>query len=86
MFLKTKPAKVWSEKLQASGIPAGLVQSVTETEQMQQIIERDMIVTIGNRKFPGNPINFGGFDSSCASAPPPALGADNDKIRDYFKQ
>ncbi len=84
--LKTKPAKVWSEKLQASGIPAGLVQSVTETEQMQQIIERDMIVTIGNRKFPGNPIKFGGFDSSCASAPPPALGADNDKIRDYFKQ
>ncbi|MHB8205621.1 MAG: hypothetical protein ACYDHG_18220 [Desulfomonilaceae bacterium] len=51
-----------------------------------QIIESDMIVAIGNRQFPGNPIKFSGFDSSCADAPPPALGADNDKIRDYFKQ
>ena len=33
--LKTQPAAVWSEKLQASGIPAGLVQSVTEAEQMR---------------------------------------------------
>ncbi|MDQ1238682.1 MAG: CoA:oxalate CoA-transferase [Thermodesulfobacteriota bacterium] len=84
--LKTQPAKVWSAKLQESGIPAGLVQTVTEAEQMQQIIERDMIVTIGKRQFPGNPIKFGGFDSSCADTPPPALGSDNDKIRNYFKQ
>ncbi|MFA6220795.1 MAG: CoA transferase [Desulfomonilaceae bacterium] len=83
--LKTRPAAVWSEKLQASGIPAGLVQSVTEAEQMRQIIERDMIVTVGARQFPGNPIKFGSFDSSCASAPPPVLGANNDEIRDYFK-
>lgn len=84
--LMTQPATVWSEKLQESGIPAGLVQTVTEAEQMQQIIEREMIVTVGNRQFPGNPIKFGGFDSSCADTLPPALGSDNDKIRDYFKQ
>lgn len=84
--LKTQPAKVWSEKLQASGIPAGLVQTVTEAEQMPQIIERDMIATVGKRQFPGNPLKFGGFDSSCADTPPPALGSDNDKIRKFFSQ
>ena len=67
--VQTQPATVWSEKLQESGIPAGLVQTVTEAEQMQQIIERNMITTIGNRQVPGNPIKFGGFDSSCAILP-----------------
>ena len=84
--LRTQPATVWSEKLQEAGIPAGLVQTVTEAEQMPQIIERDMITTIGNRQVPGNPIKFGGFDSSCANTPPPTLGSDNDKIRDYFNK
>ncbi len=84
--LKTQPASVWSEKLEKSGIPVGLVQTVTEAEQMQQIIDREMIVTIGKRQFPGNPLKFGGFDSSCANTPPPALGSDNKKIRDFFNQ
>lgn len=84
--LKTDRATVWWDKLQESGIPAGLVQTVKEAEQMQQIIERDLIVTIGNRQVPGNPLKFGGFDSSCADTPPPALGSDNEKIRDYFNQ
>ncbi len=45
-----------------------------------------MIVTIGKRQVPGNPIKFGGFDSSCADTPPPALGADSDNIRNYFNK
>ena len=84
--LKTKPAMFWSDKLQEAGIPAGLVQTVTEAEQMKQIVNREMIVTVGKRQVPGNPLKFGGFDSSCATNPPPALGADSDRIREYFSK
>jgi CoA:oxalate CoA-transferase len=82
--LKTDSATVWSSKLQGAGIPAGLVQTATEAEQMDQIKERNMIVTIGGRDVPGNPIKFGNYDSSCADTSPPALGADSDKIREFF--
>ena len=82
--LKTDSAAVWSSKLQDAGIPAGLVQTATEAEQMDQIKERNMIVTIGGRDVPGNPIKFGNYDSSCADTPPPALGADSDSVREFF--
>ena len=82
--LKTDSAAVWSSKLQDAGIPAGLVQTATEAEQMDQIKERNMIVTIGGRDVPGNPIKFGNYDSSCADTSPPALGADSDRIREFF--
>ncbi len=84
--LKTDSATVWSNKLQGAGIPAGLVQTATEAEQMDQIKERDMIVTIRGRDVPGNPLKFGNYDSSCADTPPPELGADSDKIRQFFDQ
>ena len=84
--LKTKPALFWSDKLQEAGIPAGLVQTVTEAEQMKQIKDREMIVTVGKRQVPGSPLKFGAFDSSCAVVPPPALGADSERIKEYFRK
>ncbi len=84
--LKTQPAQTWSDKLQEAGIPAGIVQTVTEAEKMQQIVARDMVVTVGKRQLPGNPLKMGGYDSSCASTPPPALGADSDRIREFFSK
>jgi CoA:oxalate CoA-transferase len=84
--LKTDSGIVWSNKLQGAGIPAGLVQTATEAEQMDQIKERNMIVTIRGRDVPGNPLKFGNYDSSCADTAPPELGADSDKIRQFFEQ
>jgi CoA:oxalate CoA-transferase len=82
----TQNASVWHEKLREAGIPAGPVQTVGEAENMEQLRSRDMVVTIRGRDVPGNPIKFGGYSSSCATSPPPALNADGDSIRKEFSQ
>lgn len=77
-------AGAWRSKLEKAGIPTGLVQTVVEAEEMAQIATRQMIVTQGKRKVPGNPMKFGAYDSSPAAKVSPALDQDGDALRKEF--
>ncbi len=83
--LQRQDAAVWESQLEAAGIPVGRVQTVDEAKQMAQIQVRNMVVTLGGREVPGNPIKLGGYDSSCAVMLPPTLNADSDNLRREFK-
>jgi CoA:oxalate CoA-transferase len=77
-------AAAWRCKLEKAGIPAGPVQTVAEAEEMAQIATRQMIVTQGKRKVPGNPMKFGAYDSSPAAKVSPALDQDGNALRKEF--
>lgn len=83
--LKQEKAQVWRHKLESAGIPVGLVQTVEEAENMEQIRVRQMIYSLGGREVPGSPMKFGAYDSTPATAAPPALNQDGAKLRDEFK-
>ena len=84
--LARRPATDWAAELNAHGVPAGEVLSVPEVLDHPQVIERGLI-----KRFPNAP----GVDREVAvvragfrlahgdpepGAPPPALGADTDRI------
>jgi len=84
--LARRPATDWAAELNAHGVPAGEVLSVPEVLDHPQVIERGLI-----KRFPSAP----GVDREVAvvragfrlahgdpepGAPPPALGADTDRI------
>jgi CoA:oxalate CoA-transferase len=83
--LKQGSAQVWRSKLESAGIPVGLVQTVEEAEEMEQIRVRQMIFLLGGRKVPGNPVKFGAYDAHPAAVIPPALDADGARLRAEFK-
>jgi len=83
-ILKTQNAETWIARFQAAGIPSGLVQTVQEAENMPQIISRDMVVTVGGREVPGNPIKFCSYNSSCATDSPPTLDEHGPQLRSEF--
>jgi CoA:oxalate CoA-transferase len=83
--LKQDLAQTWRSKLESAGIPVGLVQTVEEAENMEQIRARQMITSLGGRAVPASPMKFGAFDSSPAAEVPPPLDRDGSKLREEFK-
>jgi len=83
--LRADIAETWQAKLEAAHIPVGLVQTVTEAENMPQIQARNMIETVRGRQVPGTPLKFGSYSSEISAIVPPALNADGDAIRKEFK-
>ena len=84
--LATKPAKEWSLLLNEQGVPAGEVLSIPEVLKHPQIVSRKLV-----KKFPSAPgiereiaLVRSGFRLMSGepqpAAPPPALGADTEKI------
>ena len=84
--LATKPAKEWSLLLNEHGVPAGEVLSIPEVLKHPQIVSRKLV-----KKFPSAPgiereiaLVRSGFRLMSGdpqpAAPPPALGADTEKI------
>jgi len=84
--LAAKPAKEWSLLLNQHGVPAGEVLSIPEVLEHPQIVSRRLV-----KKFPSAPgiereiaLVRSGFRLTSGDpqpgAPPPALGADTEKI------
>ena len=84
--LAAKPAKEWSLLLNQHGVPAGEVLSIPEVLNHPQIVSRKLV-----KKFPSAPgiereiaLVRSGFRLTSGDpqpgAPPPALGADTEKI------
>lgn len=83
--LAQSQAQVWRSKMENAGIPVGLVQTVEEAENMEQIKVRNMINILAGRAVPGTPIKFGAYDSRPAFLIPPALDKEGAKLREEFK-
>lgn len=82
--LSAGTAEEWQAKLEAAHIPVGLVQTVTEAENMPQIQARNMVENVGGRQVPGSPLKFGAYDSACTKQLPPKLNEHGEKLRQEF--
>jgi CoA:oxalate CoA-transferase len=82
--LQKDTAASWREKLEKAGIPVGLVLSVEEAENLEQIRCREMVSHSGDKEVPGNPIKFGAYSSEISTVVPPDLDAEGPGIRKEF--
>ena len=82
--LKTAPAEAWLERLNASGIPCGRINSVAQALTDPHTIARDMVRTVqhptaGDVKTLGIPFRFSDTPPSVRRAPP-TLGQHTEEI------
>jgi CoA:oxalate CoA-transferase len=82
--LSARPAAEWIAILSEACVPCSLVNTIEETIQLPQLMERNMIVNAGAIRMAGNPIKMSGLPDSPTRRAAPALGADTDRIRAEF--
>ena len=83
--LQNKPGEEWIALLKAKGIPCGPINDVSMTVREPQVLHRDMIIEVENRKLgrvriPGMPLRVCGMTGKDPVAPPPLLGEHNEEI------
>jgi crotonobetainyl-CoA:carnitine CoA-transferase CaiB-like acyl-CoA transferase len=84
--LTTRPAREWARDLNKLGVPAGAVLSVPEVLDHPQIRNRDFLARFDETPGVGKPVDLlrigAMIDGTRPSVntPPPALGADTDRI------
>jgi CoA:oxalate CoA-transferase len=83
-ILKHKTTKAWIEILDGVGVPCGPVNNIKDVMENEQVLERNMVVSIdypdiGNVKSPGCPIKSKTYEIN-PSVPAPDLGQDNESI------
>ena len=79
--LRTKPAVKWIEVLEIAGVPCSLIHNVADAVEHPQVQARNMIVTAGGLRMPGNPVKMSAFADSTTRPPAPELDADGERIR-----
>ena len=72
--IATETAGHWFEKLDAAGIPAGPINSISQALEDVQAQHRQMVRTIAGVPVVGSPVRIDG-DRADSDLPPPALGA-----------
>ncbi len=82
--VKQKPTQWWIDKLRASGVPCGSVNTVSQALADPQAIARGMVMemqhpTAGTLKMLGFPINLAGTPATAAKAPP-LLGQHTEEV------
>ncbi|MEO5772610.1 MAG: CaiB/BaiF CoA-transferase family protein [Sphingomicrobium sp.] len=77
--IASKPAAEWLEQLEAAGIPAGPINSVTQALSDVQAQHRAMVRTMGGMPLVGSPVCIDG-ERADADLPPPALGEHTDQL------
>jgi formyl-CoA transferase len=77
--IRQKPAAQWFEKLDAAGIPAGPINTISEALADVQAQHRHMIRTIAGMPLSGSPMRIDG-DRTDTDLPPPALGEHTEEI------
>jgi crotonobetainyl-CoA:carnitine CoA-transferase CaiB-like acyl-CoA transferase len=68
-----KPAATWLERLEAAGIPAGPINSVTQALSDVQAQHRQMVRIVAGVPLVGSPVRLDG-ERADSDLPPPALG------------
>ena len=79
-------AAQWEQRLQARGVPCGLLNTIMESREMPQIRSRDLVVESGGRDVPGNPIKYGEWADSITPIAPPDLDQQGQAIRKEFME
>jgi formyl-CoA transferase len=77
--ISRRPAAAWLEKLEAAGIPAGPINTVTQALHDIQAQHRGMVRTIAGMQVVGSPVRFDG-ERADSELPPPALGQHTDEV------
>ncbi|MBI5967692.1 MAG: CoA transferase [Deltaproteobacteria bacterium] len=83
--LQSKPGEEWIALLKEKGIPCGPINDVSMVVKEPQVLHRDMIIEVENRKMgrvriPGMPLRVCGMTGKDPVAPPPLLGEHNEEI------
>lgn len=83
--LKSDLAENWRDKLEAAGVPVGIVLNVDQTRRLPQIIERGMAKALPDgREVIGTPMKFSTWNSWGAKVDSPQLDAQGKAIRQEF--
>jgi formyl-CoA transferase len=83
--IRQKPADVWFEKLEAAGIPAGPINTISQALADVQAQHRQMVRTMAGLSVMGSPVRIDG-DRVDSELPPPALGEHtNDVLAEYLQ-
>ena len=82
--IRRKPADEWFEKLEAAGIPAGPINSISQALADVQAQHRQMVRTMAGSSVMGSPVRIDG-ERADSDLPPPALGEHtNDVLAEYL--
>ncbi|HZU51018.1 MAG TPA: CaiB/BaiF CoA-transferase family protein [Sphingomicrobium sp.] len=78
-IIRTKPASHWLDQLEAAGVPAGPINSITQALSDIQSQHRGMVRAIAGVPQVGSPVRFDD-ERADADLPPPALGAHTSEV------
>ena len=89
-IIATKPAAEWLDQLEAAGIPAGPINTISQALADPQAIHRGAQISLGGGALGevpmvGSPIRIDG-NRSDAPLPPPALGEHGDLLREWVDE
>ncbi len=82
--LKTQPASHWVPLIDQAGVPCGAINDITSVVADPQIAARNMYISAGGVKMPGNPLKISGYDDPSERPEAPALGANDASVRAEF--
>ena len=71
--IRQKPADEWFELLEAAGIPAGPINTISQALADVQAQHRQMVRTMAGMSVMGSPVRIDG-DRADSDLPPPTLG------------
>ena len=77
--IRRKPAAEWLDQLEAAGIPAGPINTLTQALSDVQAQHRQMVRRIAGIPVVGSPVRFDG-ERSDSDLPPPALGQHTSEV------
>jgi formyl-CoA transferase len=89
-IIATKPAAEWLDQLEAAGIPAGPINTISQALADPQAAHRGAQISagggaLGEVPMVGSPIRIDG-ERSDAPLPPPALGEHGDLLREWVDE
>jgi formyl-CoA transferase len=82
--IRERPAADWLDRLEAVGIPAGPINSVSQAFSDAQAQHRGMVRALAGIPLIGSPVHIDGARAD-SDLPPPALGEHTDKILDALR-
>jgi crotonobetainyl-CoA:carnitine CoA-transferase CaiB-like acyl-CoA transferase len=77
--IATKPAAEWLEQLEAAGIPAGPINTVTQALSDVQAQHREVVRSIAGMPLVGSPVRLDG-ERADSELPPPSLGEHTNEV------
>ena len=77
--IATKPAADWLDQLEAAGIPAGPINTITQALSDVQAQHRAVVRTVAGVPLVGSPVRLDG-ERQDSDLPPPALGEHTDEV------